>query len=307
MSHAEKKAGALPEANRKLPPIKLEIESTGMGLNYEAWPHRKNDVAFGWSRKPTAVEVQRAGRVHRIMPRRISGDRPGEFFLIYRTPVELDGWLLRERFLAIRTPEDALQFLRDTGPLIGTVHFEDPRPLRRKARKWLRGEGLGHLSPEDQAWFRSEAGELLRDDAAWLRRRASAPGRPPVEVTFSEIQLLQRAIKAQLTCPPNELEPEWISESPFLRDVLAGQDALDIHVHPDGASVLTGSGIEAIAATVTIDRAWGATFRCCRRHDCGQVFRVRDPRQVYCSYRCAHLVVVRNSRKSKRRARRSSR
>lgn len=295
-------------ANRTLPPIPVEVKSTGMGLHYESWPFGKNDTAFGWKREPVAVEVAGArGEVLSATPLRLEGDRPGEFFLCYRTPVEVDGWVLREKFLAIRTPDEALQFLRDTGPLIRFVRYENVKALRRDARKWLRGEGTGHLRPRDREWFKSEARQILREDTSWLRRRIKQPGHPPVEVTFSEMQLLQRAIKDELTCPHDKQTPEWISESPFLRAALPSlmSPLKFLMVTPTGATIWPGSGIEAIVATIVLDRAWGAEFRCCRREDCGQVFRVRDPRQLFCTHRCAHLVVVRKSRKRRKRVRRS--
>lgn len=306
MSRTARTRSVPPEANRRLPPIPVEVKSTGMGLHYESWPFGKNDMAFGWKRKPVPVEVHGArGQVLHIHPLRIESQR-GEFFLCYRTPVEVDGWVLREKFLAIRTPDEALEFLRDTGPLIRFVRYENVKALRREARKWLRGEGIGHPRPGDREWWKSEARQILREDTSWLRRRTKQRGYPPVEVTFSEIQLLQRAIKDELTCPHDKPQPEWISESPFLRAALPSvwSPLQFLIVAPDGATIWPGSGIEAIVATITLDRAWGAKFRCCRREDCGRLFRVRDPRQVFCSYQCAHLVVVRNSRKSKKRPRR---
>lgn len=260
MSQMKAHSEPLPQANRTLPPIPVKVTGVTMGLNYESWPHGKNDVAFGWSRKPTVLEMHRAGRVYRILPRRIPGNGRGDFFLSYGSIVEIDGWLLREKFLAVRTPEEALSFLRETGPFV---------PLgKRKGRQ-----------------------------------RA----RPPVEITFSEIQVIQRAFKYWLTSGPIDV-PAWAVKTPFLNSVMPRWvEGLNAVVAPEWAWINARYGLDAIWATILLDYAWGAKFRCCRRHDCGQVFRVRDPRQVYCSYRCAHLVVVRNSRKSRKRARRSSR
>jgi hypothetical protein len=56
--------------------------------------------------------------------------------------------------------------------------------------------------------------------------------------------------------------------------------------------------LQAMIATIQIDKLRGAEFRVCARHDCkNPPFRVEARNKIYCSIDCAHLVAVRNSRK----------
>lgn len=59
--------------------------------------------------------------------------------------------------------------------------------------------------------------------------------------------------------------------------------------------------LQAMIATIQIDKLRGAEFRVCARHDCKKPpFRVEARNKIYCSIDCAHLVAVRNSRKRAR-------
>lgn len=270
MSRKETGHQPLPEAYRTLPPIPVQVLHLNLGLHYESWPHGRGDVIFGYNRKPIPLEVRRSdGRVLRLRPKRIPGYLVGEFFWTYRTPANVDGWLLRERFLAISTPQDALEFLRDTGPFL---------PPGRPEKFFPTGTDPGFRKSHQ------------------------------IEVTLSELQYTQAVIKRWLTHEDvgGVWWPEWLGE-PKSHDLLLRRHlvGLTVGLSPSGAAIPTDYGLQAIWATILLDRGWGAKFRCCRREDCGRVFRVRDPRQVFCSYRCAHLVVVRKSRKRKKRARRS--
>lgn len=272
MSQMNMGSEQLPQANRTLPPIPVQVLHLNLGLHYDAWPHGRGDVVFGYYRRPIPMEVRRGdGHVLKIRPKRIPGYLDGQSFWTYRTPANVDGWLVRVRFLAIRTSEDALAFLRDTGPFL---------PPGRPAKLLPTGTDP-HFRRDHQ-----------------------------IEVTLSELRDTQEAIKQLLTAKDDGgvWWPAWLGK-PEAHDLLVRRQlvGLTVGLSPSGAAIPTDYGLQAVWATILLDRAWGAKFRCCRRHDCGQVFRVRDPRQVYCSYRCAHLVVVRNSRKSRKRARRSSR
>lgn len=65
------------------------------------------------------------------------------------------------------------------------------------------------------------------------------------------------------------------------------------------AFILAETALQAMIATIQIDKLRGAEFRVCGRHDCKSVpFRADEARhKIYCSPDCAHLVAVRNSRK----------
>jgi hypothetical protein len=66
------------------------------------------------------------------------------------------------------------------------------------------------------------------------------------------------------------------------------------------AYVVTTSSLEAIIATIQIDKLMGATFRVCARHDCKAApFKKGNHSKQFCSYECAHLAAVRRSREPK--------
>lgn len=72
----------------------------------------------------------------------------------------------------------------------------------------------------------------------------------------------------------------------------AGFPSIKVFVH---------DALEVIVVTVHIDKLRKIHFRECKRQDCGKVFaRLSKHRKVFCSPECAHLVVVRNSRKPAR-------
>lgn len=63
------------------------------------------------------------------------------------------------------------------------------------------------------------------------------------------------------------------------------------------AVIFAQTALDAIIATIQIDKLTGAEFRVCSRHDCkSPPFRVEARQKIFCSSDCAHLVAVRNSR-----------
>ena len=67
------------------------------------------------------------------------------------------------------------------------------------------------------------------------------------------------------------------------------------------AVIFARTALDAIIATIQIDKLTGAEFRVCARHDCRRPpFRVEARQKIYCSGDCAHLVAVRESRRRAR-------
>jgi len=63
------------------------------------------------------------------------------------------------------------------------------------------------------------------------------------------------------------------------------------------ALVMAIYSVDAIVATIKLDKLQGAEFRVCARFDCkSPPFKVEARQKIYCSSDCAHLVAVRNSR-----------
>jgi hypothetical protein len=63
------------------------------------------------------------------------------------------------------------------------------------------------------------------------------------------------------------------------------------------AVVRTGRTLQAIIATIQLDKLHGSEFRICARSDCKNApFKIEARHKIYCTPACAHLVAVRNSR-----------
>lgn len=86
------------------------------------------------------------------------------------------------------------------------------------------------------------------------------------------------ARKADKLCAPLPISFEWNGQMPR-------------------AFVRTCKTLEAIIATIQLDKLQGSSFRICARPDCkSSPFKVESRHKIYCTPECAHLVAVRNSR-----------
>ena len=105
-----------------LPPLPLEINYMHWGFSYEMWP-RRNDIAFCpkgvLSGPPNKVAIASPDAWPHVK-------RPDTVKVAF-----LDAWKMREQFLAIRTEQDALRVLNETGFL-----YQLSRP-RRGERPFL--------------------------------------------------------------------------------------------------------------------------------------------------------------------------
>jgi hypothetical protein len=65
---------------------------------------------------------------------------------------------------------------------------------------------------------------------------------------------------------------------------------------PVGTMILR-TVIDAVVASIQIDKLLGAEFRYCARPDCKKPFQIESRHQrIYCSTDCAHYMAVKNSR-----------
>jgi hypothetical protein len=122
---------AMPSATRTLPPVPARIASGTMGLWYESWPCGKQ-VALGYWNTRKELIVEGAGGPYGLLPSPFSpapGQRDGTGYG-FRYPFFVDGWQLREMFLSIRRPEDAVHFLTDTGPFFPPQERRRPKPRK---------------------------------------------------------------------------------------------------------------------------------------------------------------------------------
>jgi hypothetical protein len=95
---------------------------------------------------------------------------------------------------------------------------------------------------------------------------------------------------------------EWVAlksefQNAHVRLSLQPRIAFDWGGEAPRAIIFAQTALEAIIATIQIDKLTGAEFRVCARHDCKKPpFRVEARQKIFCSSDCAHLVAVRKSR-----------
>jgi hypothetical protein len=95
---------------------------------------------------------------------------------------------------------------------------------------------------------------------------------------------------------------EWVAlksefQKSHVRLSLQPRIAFDWGGETPKAIIFAQTALEAIIATIQIDKLIGAEFRVCARHDCkNPPFRVEARHKIFCLPDCAHLVAVRRSR-----------
>jgi hypothetical protein len=74
------------------------------------------------------------------------------------------------------------------------------------------------------------------------------------------------------------------------------------------AIVWKRKSLDAIIATIQLDKLQGSSFKICARTDCKNApFKAETRHKMYCSPECAHLVAVRNSRAREAKRKKSKR
>jgi hypothetical protein len=123
----------------------------------------------------------------------------------------------------------------------------------------------------------------------------------PMPVSARDFERCQRFVREALIRPAREwkaLEEEFGGEDRLLH---LSHSLSSIRFQWSGevptAQIQTLWSLDAILATIQIDKLQGAEFRVCARHDCKNApFRVEARHKIFCDAACAHLVAVRKSR-----------
>jgi len=169
------------------------------------------------------------------------------------------------------TPDKEYRFNRDASSLQGPF---DPWELREYFLKWR---------PEDWQGFIGMTGCFgafrvsERTFERWQRLLREALIRPAREweAMVAEFGMSE---SRDLLSKPLPIRFDWRGEVPMAR-------------------ILTNRTLDAIIATIKVDKLQGAEFRVCSRFDCkNPPFKVEARQKKFCSSDCAHLVAVRNSR-----------
>jgi hypothetical protein len=121
------------------------------------------------------------------------------------------------------------------------------------------------------------------------------------EINKDEFGRLQRVVKEALIRPAREwktLELEFGVSIQNWTINIPKRINFDWDSEVPRACIKTFNTLDAIFATIQVDKLQGAQFRECARHDCkNPPFRVEARHKIFCSPECAHLAAVRESRK----------
>lgn len=204
----------------------------------------------------------------------------------------MNAFRLREAFLSIKTPEQALRFLsasgrfrflRDKSDSVDSVLTWSEIQLWQKVVRIVLVENYLHLGmfdspvPTPFIWGapESERTELLPDV---LRRLVWNVHQP----TFDWLQ--GRARSLELVCVEEPKDPQ--------------------HRPAMLADVSVNTSLDAILASVYIDTLSGIEYELCSLPDCPNVYQVKSNHErTYCSQACAHKASVRRLRAAKQAAR----
>ena len=109
----------------------------------------------------------------------------------------------------------------------------------------------------------------------------------------------QQLLREALVRPAREWNTLHATFSPQKANRLLGSLPLKFDWSGTGptARVQTKATLDAMIASIQVDKLQGAEFRVCARLDCKKPpFKVGTRQKIYCDSDCAHLVAVRNSR-----------
>lgn len=162
--------------------------------------------------------------------------------------------------------------------------------------RFIEDKSLSRLGPFDP-W------ELRKEFLAWPLEHwegfiAMAGNFGPFRISKRVFGQWQELLREALIRPAREwgaLKAEF--QNTHVRLSLQPRIAFDWAGESPKAVILAQTALEAIIATIQIDKLIGGEFRVCARHDCkNPPFKVEARQKIFCSSDCAHLVAVRRSR-----------
>jgi len=199
---------------------------------------------------------------------------------------------LREAFLSVKTPEEALRFLnasgrfrflRDKSDAVDSVLTWNEFQAWQRLIRIILVDNFLHLgsfeSPirDSFIWGPAESGkyELLPDELRQISQNVHEP-------TFYWLQ--GRATSLQIESDEELKDPQ--------------------HRLAMVAEVIVDTAVDAILAGIYIDTQSGIEYELCALSDCSNVYEVMSHHQrVYCSQPCAHKASVRRKRAEEKKAR----
>ena len=296
----------------------------------------RNDSRFGVVIGKAAPEVVLPAMPIRIVYTRVEQDysleaKDGKHFFRMEIPkTYTPGWTfgsawdaynLRESFERLRNPEDAWQWLNVVGPF----RYKRRRSNQDNLLTWreLRGwqEILRRLRLRDSSEWFPMFGVQTRDFKSTFHRSEFIAELSSLseqiwtvsEETFGWLQGFPQGLSICRDRYLSREETEEIFSSPGSRvpnslewhraqAVLARRRAARARGNQEGkqkliAEVTCATAIDAILATVYVDKLRGIEFRLCALKECNETFEHESAHgKIYCSNYHAHLASVRRKR-----------
>jgi hypothetical protein len=177
------------------------------------------------------------------------------------------GHIVRERFMELKTEDEALSFLNEFGSLSALVEAE---------RKY--------------GWEFRELKALQRLFSELIRR---AP--------ISWNAYVQTLIAPGSDMPLGMISALGLAERHIIQFHWKAKKQRDWYDAKNLAVIQTRNVVSAILTTIEIDHLRGGKFGACHRSDCPKFFEITSRhKRKYCSQACAHLVSVRRLRSRRR-------
>jgi hypothetical protein len=186
----------------------------------------------------------------------------------------IEAFSTRDTFLEIRTPGEALEFLRISGLFRGID--EDKRHERLSWANFQRWQGIVRILLREGVLPRREVRSTPK--AVWVEYAIPENLRP----ALNDVSVVERG---WLSGFPDQLVIRFReNQSPEKRRTLY-------------AEIMVGSTLEAILATAYVDELRGVNYQVCALPDCPRIYEVRSKHQrEFCSQACAHKASVRRRR-----------
>lgn len=173
-----------------------------------------------------------------------------------------DAFDVRDWFLSVRTPEDALRFFKRYGPF----QLLAPSPSATKASRAARAQSFkwSYIQDARQNFEEALLAEGIPAEKAWL-----------YDFMFNRPLLLELPFRAVVPMPSKNADSHTT-------------DGLE-----DAAIAPCEDVVDALRASIFISRMGGFQWSRCARKDCEQLFeQTTRRRKLYCSPRCAHIQAV---------------
>lgn len=217
------------------------------------------------------------------MPITVSFEKRGDDFLFHFRFAETEGYkensieatTLRDTFLEVKTPGEALDFLT----LAGRFRGLDQDGNFQESMTWS----------DFQKW-QEIVRIVLVNGILPMKELSSTPER--VVIGFDGPEHLKPVLNyVSLT------ERSWLQGFPDQIVIRADEPVKGDARKKLCAEVMVNSVLEAILATIYIDHLRGINYQLCAVPDCSQVYEVGSKHErQYCSQACAHKASVRRRR-----------